>query len=85
MDIHKNARTTQMSRMLIMERLASGWTVQAVAAAHGVSTKTIRQWRDRYAAEDKAGLLDRSSRPHRSPARLSQNTEAEVVALRRQR
>jgi hypothetical protein len=33
MDIHKNARTTPHSRMLMVQRLASGWTVAAVAAA----------------------------------------------------
>ncbi len=35
MDIHKNARTTPLCRMLMVQRLASGWTVAAVAAAHG--------------------------------------------------
>ena len=85
MDIHKNARTTPHSRMLMVQRLASGWTVAAVAAAQGVSPRTVRKWRDRHAAAGEAGLLDRASRPHRSPARLSQHAEAEVVALRRER
>lgn len=85
MDIHKNARTTPLCRMLMMQRLASGWTAQAVAAAHGVTAKTVRKWRDRYAAEGQAGLADRPSRPRHSPARLSPPAEAEVLALRRQR
>ena len=66
MDIHDNARTTRHSRMLMVRRLTSGWTVAAVATTQGVSPKTVRKWRDRYAAEGAAGLADRSSRPHRS-------------------
>ena len=39
----------------------------------------------RYAAEDEAGLVDRSSRPHHSPTPLSAPAEAAIEALRRQR
>jgi transposase InsO family protein len=85
MDIHENARTTRHSRMLMVQRLASGWTMAGVAAAHGVSVKTVRKWRARFATEGEAGLVDRSSRPHQSPTRLSDPAEDEIVALRRQR
>ena len=85
MDTHQNARTTRHSRMLIVERLTGGWTVTAVARALGVDPRTVRKWRDRYAADGAAGLADRSSRPHRSPTRLSGHAEAEIEALRRQR
>jgi transposase InsO family protein len=71
--------------MLMVERLRSGWPVGEVAAAAGVTAKTVRKWRDRFAAEGEAGLRDRSSRPHRSPARLAAAAEAEIEALRRQR
>ena len=85
MDVHENARTTRHSRLLMVGRLASGWSVAAVAAAQGVSPKTVRKWRDRHAAHGEAGLVDRSSRPHRSPARLAVEAEGEIEALRRQR
>ena len=85
MDIHDNARTTRHSRMLMVQRLASGWSVAAVAQAQGVTHKTVRKWRDRCAAEGEAGLVDRSSRPHSSPNRLTERQEDEIVALRRQR
>jgi transposase InsO family protein len=85
MDIHDNARTTRHSRMLMVQRLAGGWTVAAVAAAQGVSPKTVRKWRDRHAAEGETGLADRSSRPHRSPRRLAAPIETEIVALRHER
>ena len=85
MDIHENARTTRHSRLLMVRRLASGWSVAAVSAAQGVSRKTVRKWRERHAGQGEAGLMDRSSRPHRSPTRLAAATEAEIEALRRQR
>ena len=85
MDVHENARTTPHSRMLIVERLSMGWTVAAVATALGTSARTVRKWRDRFAAGGEPGLRDRSSRPHRSPARLPMAVEAEIEALRRQR
>jgi transposase InsO family protein len=85
MDAHENARTTPHSRMLIVERLASGWNIAAVAAAQGITPRTVRKWRDRFAAEGAPGLADRSSRPHRSPTRLDGPPTAEIEALRRQR
>lgn len=85
MDSHENARTTPWGRMLMVERLAAGWSVAEVAAAAGVTTKTVRKWRERFAAEGEPGLRDRSSRPHLSPARLPAAAEAEIEALRRQR
>ena len=58
----------------------------AVSVALGTTPRTVRRWRDRFAAEGgEAGLRDRSSRPHRSPARLSAAAEAEIASLRRRR
>jgi transposase InsO family protein len=71
--------------MLMIERLSAGWSVSSVAAAFGVDPKTVRNWRDRHAAEGEAGLCDRSSRPHKSPRRLGLEVQAEIEALRRQR
>jgi transposase InsO family protein len=85
MDVHENARTTAHSRRLMVERPAQGWTVPAVAASFGVDPKTVRTWRDRHAAEGKAGLVDRSSRPQRSPTRLSEEASTAILSLRRQR
>jgi transposase-like protein len=85
MDVHDNARTTRHSRMLMVQRIASGWSIAVTAQAQGVSPKTVRKWRDRYNAEGENGLTDRSSRPHRSPGRLGKEPREEILALRRQR
>jgi hypothetical protein len=52
MDVHQNAKTTPHGRRLMIERLAEGWTVARVAAAAGVTAKTVGKWRDRFVAEE---------------------------------
>ncbi len=85
MNVHENARTTRHGRRLMVAKLASGWSVRAVAAAQRLDPRTVRKWRDRFAVEGVAGLVCRSSRPRRSPRRLDAAAEAEIVGLRRQR
>ena len=86
MNIHKNARTTPRSRGQIVERvLTQQEAPTAVAAAVGVSARTVRKWVARYAAEAEAGLTDRSCRPQRSPCATPPLLASWVERLRRQR
>src|SRR5216683_377289 len=86
MNIHKNARTTPRSRGQIVERvLTQQERPPAVAAAVGVSDRTVRKWLARYAAEAAAGLADRSCRPRRSPRATPPLLVSWVEHLRRQR
>jgi transposase-like protein len=63
MNIHKNARTTPRSRAQMVARvLTQHERPAAVAAAVGVSERTVRKWVARYAGEATAGLTDRSCR-----------------------
>jgi len=80
---HANARLTVHGRMLIVQRREQGWKQAHIAAAMGVSRKTVRYWLHRFITEGEAGLHDRSSRPHRCPTRTPAQVEAKVVALRR--
>ena len=63
--------------------LEQGWTVEATAERFQVDAKTVRKWRDRFLGEGEAGLLDRSSRPHRSPNRTRSQLVKRVLRLRR--
>jgi transposase InsO family protein len=84
MDIHKNARLSFRSRealsRLVVERRA---TLKAAAAAFSVSAKTAGKWVARFRLGGIDGLLDRSSRPNRSPRRLSESLSDRVIELRR--
>jgi transposase InsO family protein len=85
MDVHKNARLTPRGRLAMVNRVLQGETPKAVATAFGVSERTVRRWVGRYRELGEAGLLDRSSRPHRSPNRTASGTAQRVVQLRRRR
>ena len=85
MNMHKNARLTPKGRELLIERLERGEHPADVAGAMGVSLRTVYTWKRRFCEEGLAGLCDRSSRPHRSPAQTSPSREAQVTALRRQK
>jgi len=80
---HPRAKLTVHGRKLLVERvLELGWTVPMAAEAQGCSPATGYKWVRRFAAEGPDGLRDRSSRPHRSPARLSAHREAAILSRR---
>ena len=83
--MHRRPRLNGFGRRLIIERLSSGRTAAVVAEELGVSRATVYKWRLRFRSEGWEGLLDRSSRPHRSPNRLLPESEAAILDLRRQR
>jgi len=85
MNIHKNARLTPRGRESAVVQALSGQTPEAVGLSVGVCPRTIRKWMKRYAEEGLAGLMDRSSRPHRLRQPTSQAVIAQIEALRRQR
>jgi transposase InsO family protein len=49
----------------------------------GISRSNGYKWLRRYVAEGRAGLADRSRRPHRSPNRAAPGVEAAVLQVRR--
>lgn len=80
---HANARLTVHGRLLLVERIVSRCRpVAHVAAELGVSRQCAHRWIRRFREEGAAGLVDRSSRPHRCPRRTSVSIEAAVVELR---
>ncbi len=85
MKVHSNARTTPQSRAILVERIRQGQSAGRVATALGISVRTVRKWVARERREGQAGLLDRSTRPVRSPRRLAATKIERVVALRQAR
>ena len=85
MNLHRRAKTCPESRALLVRRLLiEAWSMDQASAAAGVSRQTARKWVKRFETEAEAGLLDRSSRPRRSPRRLPESREVLLVDLRRQ-
>jgi len=75
-------RLSVFSRQLLVRRVETGWPAAHVAEQLGISRATAYKWIRRYRTEGEAGLLDRSSRPRRSPRRLSGEREAQILAAR---
>jgi transposase InsO family protein len=76
LQIHPNARTTPVVRAEIAR---SQERTGVLARRYGVSTETVRKWRQR-GAED---CQDHSARPHQLPWKATEEERAVVCALRR--
>jgi transposase InsO family protein len=86
MNLHRNAALSLKGRRDLCRRvMAEERTVIEAAAAAEISVRCARKWVARYRAEGEAGLLDRSSAPHRVPHRTSEQRVQAIAALRRLR
>ena len=84
MNTHKNARLTYLRRLEMVQDITErGLSASEAAAKHGVSAATARKWHGRYLAGGAQQLLDKSSRPARSPRAIDPRVAATIVELRR--
>ncbi len=81
---HPKAVLAPIGRLTLVERIAGGRPAAHVAHEMGVSRATAYKWWHRYLDEGEAGLVDRSSRPMRSPRRTPAGVERQIEVLRRQ-
>jgi transposase InsO family protein len=86
MDVYQNAWRTPRSRAELVRRvLVEGLASKVVAAAFGVTVKTVNKWVERFQVEGRNGLVDRSSRPDRLSRPTPEATVERIAARRRQR
>ncbi len=80
---HRRAKLTALGRRLLVDRIVmDGMAVAHAADMAGVSRQTAWKWLRRFEAEGEAGLVDRTSRPHRSPRALAQEQVDAILAAR---
>ncbi len=79
---HKGARLTVYSREQIVARIQAGTKSAEVAAAFGVSLRTVRKWLARFRAGGQAALSNRASAPARVARRLPDRLVALALHLR---
>jgi leucine-zipper of insertion element IS481 len=90
MKVHANAALGPAGRLALVRDVEAGRTLRAAAAARNVAPATAHRWWHRWlgATEPQrrsgAWLLDRSSRPHRQPRRLSSAQEEPILRARRE-
>jgi transposase InsO family protein len=86
MNIHKNARLTLARRIeMVQSVVEQGFTLIAAASAQQVSVPTVRKWVSRFLLGGEAALVDRSSRPQRSPLAIAEAKALAILELRRRR
>src|SRR6202050_50787 len=73
-----------MGRFLIETHLRTGRPIKELAATHEVSASWLFKLLRRYRLEGPDGLEPRSRRPHRSPTRIADRFEDEIVALHKE-
>jgi transposase-like protein len=80
---HANAALTPRARLRLAQLIVDrGWTYAAAAQMFMVAPRTAKKWADRYRAEGRDGMHDRSSRPHSSPRKTSPEVVRRIVGLR---
>ena len=89
MSFHRNAKLGLAGRHALVSAIAGGMTLKQAAACHGVSPATAHRWWHRWldAGEEARAslscLLDRPSRPLRSPRQLASELAEAICACRR--
>ncbi|HET8960802.1 IS481 family transposase [Nocardioides sp.] len=80
---HANAALTPRARLRLAQLVIDhGWSPARAAERYDVSWRTAKKWADRYHAEGRAGMVDRSSRPHHQPNRTPAPVVRKIVHLR---
>ncbi len=71
-------------RFVIETHLRTGRPIGELARVYGVDRSWIYRRLARYRRQGEAGLEPRSRRPHRSPKRIADLYEDQIVALRKE-
>jgi transposase InsO family protein len=80
---HANACLTPRGRTKLASAIVDqGWTVRRAAERFQCSPATAKKWADRYRVGGEGAMVDRSSRPRRSPNRTATRTERRIINLR---
>ena len=89
MHFHRNAKLGLSGRHELVLKIAAGSSIRQAAASFNVSPATAHRWFTRWRKASAAQrrslscLFDRSSRPARSPRRLSPEAEHAICECRR--
>jgi len=85
MYLHANAKLGLAGRLALVRAVEEGLSLKAAAAAFSVSPATVHRWWHRWldGGRQAQALMDRSSRPHRSPRLLAVELQERICDCRR--
>jgi transposase-like protein len=90
MTLHRNAKLGLAGRLALVQAIEGGMSMKAAAAAFSVSPATAHRWwhcwceAGEQARSSLGCLLDRSSRPRRSPRELAPELQERICVCRRE-
>jgi transposase len=86
MYLHANAKLGLAGRLALVRAIEEGLSLKAAAAAFSVSPATAHRWWHRWldGGRRPETLVDRSSRPQRSPRLLAAELQERICACRRE-
>jgi transposase InsO family protein len=86
MNVHANAKLGLAGRRELVLAIEDGLTLRQAATCFGVAAATAHRWWHRWLDGGRvdAALLDRCSRPHRQPRRLTLAEEEPILRARRE-
>jgi transposase InsO family protein len=73
-----------LGRFVVEEHLRTRRSVPELARSYGVDASWVYKRLKRYRREGEQGLEPRSRRPHRSPSKIADRFEEEIVELRKE-
>ena len=80
---HINAVLAPKGRLMLARCVVEdGWPLRRAAERFQVSATTASRWAARYRDHGEAGMVDRSSRPNRSPQRTPERVERRIIGVR---
>jgi len=80
---HRNAPLSETGRLRLARCVVDdGWPLRRAAERFQVAVTTAARWAGRYRELGAAGMVDRSSRPHRSPNQTPTRTERRIIKVR---
>jgi transposase InsO family protein len=85
MYLHANAKLGLAGRLALVRAIEEGLSLKQAAACFSVSPATAHRWWHRWldGGRQAGALLDRSSRPHRSPRLLAAGLQERICDCRR--
>ncbi len=85
MYLHANAKLGLAGRLSLVRAIEGGLSLKQAAACFSVSPATVHRWWHRWrdGGRRPQALLDRSSRPHRSPRLLADELQERICDCRR--
>lgn len=81
--VHVNAPLSPTGRLRLARCVVDdGWPLRRAAERFQVAVTTAARWSRRYRQGGPAAMVDRSSRPHHSPARAPTRRERRIIGMR---